>query len=434
MLELDQYHDRLRTSIPYRYRYEVESILRAFHHSHVMLEVYTQGLKSILNTEEFAAFNPVVIAFGSFGRLDGATNISDYDIMFIYQGKKDGKNIELSKKLIRRIISSNVALNFDHREAICNGSFAFDASKAYPIISEDELTGAISHDKDTEVRALQILTEGRCLNNEESYIVIANKLLSYFGFSNNIHKHNLVELKNALTRLKTEYLNGVIVRISQHGGKMTNRKLLKLFSLREFTHLANLFSLAEISLSVANRQGTVSDAIKVLGAPSILKIASFADGNRPLGVLLSGLAPEVKRDAGQIAESYIRALPREVAELYFRPGIADEDSLSTNIRVLAINVLRRFNDLLGLLHDHEFLGKIDKYEPVYANWVILKPFQSVMRYRNELVENAKTLSKALLEISTRACQHSRCDSIDEAIAIYKEIVEYTIESNVEEVK
>ena len=74
--------------------------------------------------------------------------------------------------------------------------------------------------------------------------------------------------------------------------KLTNRKILKLFALREFSHLANLFALTEIAIARCAGSCTEADAKRILSSPSVLKIADFGDAVGSFANLLNRSAPE----------------------------------------------------------------------------------------------------------------------------------------------
>jgi hypothetical protein len=415
---------QLLAVIPYRFRYEVEAILRAFQQSHVMLDIYAQALAvAKLPLIKGKPVCPMAIAFGSFGRLDGATNISDYDVMFLYPGGADRARVSALRSLFRELITSNQALLFDHREAIEKDKFDFDQSHAYPILAVDEIKK-----QENQIRALQILVEGRCLLSAERFAPMTEDLLAVFGFSNEIHSLNLSPLRAALNQQKSNYCNGVIGGLKARRNALTNRKILKLFALREFSHLANMFALTEIAVAVSSKSCTPSSSVRMLSAPSVLKIASFGSATGPLANLLGGIAPTAKQAATAIVEEYVKKLPRAVVQSFggFSTEV-DEDRFTVNIRILALNVLRCLNALFELLHNPAVLKDIDRLGTDVTTWMTYAYFPKIITWRQELIEASKHLSLALSHILDRVDQTTGCPALEDARISLREITEYKLE-------
>jgi hypothetical protein len=424
MQELQQLERRLLAGIPYRYRYEVEAILRAFQQSVVMLEVYSQAVRVATPAKVGETVpNPIVVAFGSFGRLDGAANISDYDVLFLYDGDRNPDRVNAFRSQLRDIVSSNQALMFDHRAAIQQGSFDFDASPAYPILSVEELFRP-----ESEVRALQLLMEGRCLSSNAEYAKVAERLVATLGFAEVVHRLNLAPLRAALSRLKTAYCTGVVGRLRERRTALTNRKILKLFALREFSHLAALFALAETAIAVSAECCNAGGAVRTMSAPSVLKIASFGDSLAALSTLLSRRSPQVKRSSTTIVDAYIDKLRPELDGVFADPSGDDtEEQFTARLRLLTLNVLRHFNSLLQLLHDVDFLCVIDPLEPDITTWMSYKQFRHVLDRRHQLIVAAKELASALKEIVGLVARSSGCPALDDAQASLEDIVNYKLE-------
>jgi hypothetical protein len=70
MNDWEQFEARLLASIPYRFRYNLEDIIRAFHDSKNMLQIYIRALQGASLTGLGTTDELTVVAFGSFGRLD----------------------------------------------------------------------------------------------------------------------------------------------------------------------------------------------------------------------------------------------------------------------------------------------------------------------------------------------------------------------------
>src|SRR5512145_3218145 len=151
MRDCSVFEGQLLGGIPYRSRYSVENALRSFQASNVMLHVYSEAVLSA-KPPQLDGRPPTVIAFGSFGRMDGAPSVSDYDVLFLYQGPVSTTHSEALRAFARRIVQSNRALPFDHRDEIEGGTFDFAKSPAYPILSTTELLA-----EPQGVRSLQVL-------------------------------------------------------------------------------------------------------------------------------------------------------------------------------------------------------------------------------------------------------------------------------------
>jgi hypothetical protein len=369
------------------------------------------------------AVDPLVVAFGSFGRLDGATEVSDYDTIYLYEGPRDSEQEVALRELIRNIVRSNQALLFDHRAAIEDGTFDFDSSPAYPVFAADDIVKP-----DAEGRAVQLLMEGRCLRSPTLHSAIAATLVRNFGYTDSIHGLNLSSFREALSRLKKAYCHGVVGRPSDSHLHLTNRKILKLFALREFSYLANLFALTEVAIWVSVRMSSPTVAVRATSAPSILKIACFGEARGALAALLEARPPAVKQAATEVAETYISKLPKGVTGVFgSSPVDADEDPFIAKVRVLTLNVLRNFDSLLELLHDLEFLEAIDALAPDVTNWMSLQQFNSVLDRRQQLIDSAKTLAAALSEILRIVSPWAGCTALQDARQSLNEILEYSLE-------
>ncbi len=339
-----------------------------------MLQQYSRALAA----ETLPTPAPSVVAFGSFGRLDGSSLLSDFDILFLYGGAPQPERIAECRALIQSIVKSNRSMLFDHRRAIEDGLFDFDKSPAYPILSTQELL-----DDHNELRGIQVITEGRAIRGTAEVQAVRHEILARKGFSENVHQLDLAPLRIALNRSKSSYCNGIIGRLAGDRGSLCNRKILKLFALREFSFIANLFALADVAIATAANIYSPMEAARILSAPSVNKIASFANPTGSFGNIVSSLALDVRKTLTELVAKWPRT---DDTPFSVDPT---EPPLFAHLRVPVLAVLSRYDALLKLLHDEQFIEMIDRLDPVVTNWIGLRPFQRVITYRSELISGAR---------------------------------------------
>jgi hypothetical protein len=251
----DEFERRLLAGIPYRFRQDVESILQSFHDSRVMLGVYRRAVESSSLSTHSMRSNLSVVAFGSFGRLDGSAALSDFDVVYLYRSSKDVKHVQEIRGLITEIIRHNRALLFDHRSEIEQNTFDFDKSPAYPVIATEELFG-----NDPFNRTLQVLTEGRVIYGDDQIAGLRKDLLEkQYGYTENVYSLDFSKLRQDLSNLTTVFCTTTIKQLQGEKIKANNRKILKVFALREFFYLATLFAMTEIALAVGAQHSSVED-------------------------------------------------------------------------------------------------------------------------------------------------------------------------------
>ncbi|MEJ1354255.1 MAG: hypothetical protein RPU52_08455 [Candidatus Sedimenticola sp. (ex Thyasira tokunagai)] len=220
MKDCRYFEDELLAGIPYRFRAHVEETLRSFQESKVMIQLISNAITSVSEVCEASEMPDIVLAIGSFGRLDGCARLSDYDIVYVYDGPFDEIRLQSIRQTIRKIVTDNKALTFDHREPIENGTFDFDASPAYPVLSLDEL-----RENDNKIRILQILTEGRVILGEDKIAEFKSRELEGFGYTANKHSFDLTPLRDALSEMKNAFCTDFIGRLKTENRKLTNRKI-----------------------------------------------------------------------------------------------------------------------------------------------------------------------------------------------------------------
>ena len=419
MHSLDEIGRRFGRGIPGAEQGSVQNALMAYHDSRLMLEMYSRALNSINLRDNRKEPTPSVVAFGSFGRLDGSVQMSDYDVMFLYPGATDAKATTAIEAAITELIFYNKSFPCDHRVEIEAGTFDFGKSLAYPILSEAELW-AIG----AESRALQIITEARVIRQREWVSEQASRLLSErYGYAGDRHSLNLGPLRDGLAGLKTSYCTEVYGRLSEEGRPLTNRKIVKLFALREFHYLATLLSVAESAIAVgAHADGdAVGRARRLLGAPSFLKVASFADPAGTLGCAVPS--------GGSLGEQCAQCLAQHTDKLS-RPDLGSALPTSSpidSIRALVLSVLRPYDRLLGLLHDTAFVKLIDEHKPYVTTWMMDPRFRQITKSRDDLIANAKSLARALLDLIDILSQEIGCRALDEATATLEVVEAYRLE-------
>jgi hypothetical protein len=391
-----------------------------------MLRIYRQAIATTQLPDVGGGKDPIVVAFGSFGRLDGAPDISDYDVLFMYPGSPDRTIVESLRASIRDIVSGNRALPFDHREEIESGVFDFDHSPAYPVLSTEELRSA-----EHEIRALQLITEGRAITNGNQVRSLRSDLLRYFGLADNIYELNLAPFRKALDRMKVSYCTGIFGRLKAEHRPLSNRKILKLFALREFCHLTTLLAAAEVAIAVsgANLDADAPRIAQILSSPSILKVASFGDPSASLGNLITGVSPEVYRELLAIARSHRERLQSSSGTRYDETvdGNDGEADLFEQLKGLTLPVLREYDALIQLLHEPKFLGLIEPLEPDLTTWLGYAQFQKVLDHRASLISLTKRLASSLHEILNTVQLATRAPTLDDAKESLTWIMQYTLD-------
>lgn len=394
MKDCRYFEDELLAGIPYRFRAYVEETLRSFQESKVMVQLFSNAVQAISSTHKQSEIPDIVLAIGSFGRLDGCASLSDYDIIYIYDGLRDDNRVSKIRAMIRKLVIENKALLFDHREEIETYTFDFDKSPAYPVLAVNEL-----FESNNEIRALQILTEGRTIIGDERINHFKSKILDGFGYTNNIHSFDLTPLREALIRMKRAFCHKFIGRLKTENRKISNRKILKLFVLREFFYISSLFALTDIYISCAISQSSKADALRKLSAPSMLKICTLSDPNGNLGKLLSRNRPELRDEILRMLKKRIESIPPSI-RCAIMDQISDpgEAELFPLLRALTLSVLNKYDSLLQLLHDHNFLSIIDQLEPDITTWIAKRNFKKILDRREEMIAAAKLLAISLKEI------------------------------------
>jgi hypothetical protein len=406
----------LLAAIPNRMRDHIEATHRSFLESHVMLQQYSRALAA----EDLGYPTPIVVAFGSFGRLDGSSLLSDFDILFLYQGPSNAMLVTRCRELVTNIVKSNRSMLFDHRAAIEDGSFDFDKSPAYPVLSIDEVLETTN-----ETRALQILTEGRVLCGIPEVQSLRATLLSRGGYTENVHEFDLSPMRAALARMKASYCQGVIGRLATEKRPLSNRKVLKLFALREFSYLACLFSLADIAIAVSAGICSAEQAGRTFSAPSVNKLASFANPTGSFGNIIAALPPNVRESLTELVKNKSARLSAEGDALSsFDTG---EALFFSELRVLVVSLLSKYDALLRLLHDEQFVALIDRHDASVTNWITLRPFQRIVAYRQGLIDGSKDLAELLSQILDRASLGKPSPALEDAQISLGEIIQYQLE-------
>ncbi|MEJ1373433.1 MAG: hypothetical protein RPU12_02065 [Candidatus Sedimenticola sp. (ex Thyasira tokunagai)] len=77
---------------------------------------------------------------------------------------------------------------------------------------------------------------------------------------------------------------------------------------------------------------------------------------------------------------------------------AGEAQLFPPLRALTLSVLTKYDSLLQLLHDHDFLDMIEPLEPDVTTWMSIRKFRRILERREEMIDAAKLLAASLKEI------------------------------------
>jgi len=409
-----RYDRKLLDCIPYENRKSVENVLKSIQESHVMLKVVSNAFTY---NNDFHFLNLSVI--GSFGRMDGCVNISDYDILYLYEGDKDETKVVNIQKLITKTISENKALLFDHRNEIESEIFDFNSSPAYPILSFSEIREFLSSDK-TRNRAIQIITEGRCISNSEKLMNLKIDILNKFGFSDTSTSLDFSLLINYLNELKNSYFSNIIDSLSKSSKKGKNIKILKLFSLREFFYLSTLFALAEIAIGVSNRRIKHDEALRILSAPSILKVTSYAN---PIGNFILLLRELPHSNQKEVTEIFM--LDDKQYKYNYLNNYYEKDMLINNILKQSLAVTSEFDTLLSYLHDPRYLTIIDKCGIDYLQWSTNPKLVALTKNRDRLINISKKYADSIIK-SINILNDCSPMIFDEAIRILNLIKEYKL--------
>lgn len=379
----------LLSALPYAHRDAAENVLRSFQQSQVMLRLYAKALSSV-TAPDLTGRHFMVAAFGSFGRLDGADELSDYDSLFIYSGDSDRIVVESLRAFIRRLVVSNKGLPFDHRVEIEAGRFDFDHSPAYPILSEADLLTA-----QPRTRAVQLTIEARLVHGGERLRRLREEVLAQLGFSTDIHELDFLQLRTELNGLKDRFLDPFTRSLAtSHAPR--NRKILKLFALREFSYLTTLLATVEVCIAVEQRRATPSDAATLISAPSLLKLLCFSDPNRSLAHLLNRLAPDV---VGEVARALSKHVDGQGATLSkLTPNSPSAYACLTILREIALTVVGHYDALLNRLHNARFLDHIDSLAPTVTAWMGNSEFGRILRSRAAMIDGTKRLASALRDV------------------------------------
>ncbi|WP_022664487.1 hypothetical protein [Desulfospira joergensenii] len=419
MRDCNNFEQCFLSSIPYRFRMLTENALKASQESEVMLNLFGNALISAKVSTSLDLPNILIVAIGSYGRLDGASKFSDYDILYLYEGNKDNDVVNIIRKFIKEIVIGNKALLFDHREEIENDTFDFDISPAYPVLSTNEL-----FNEDYEIRALQLLTEGRALCQHEVVDQLKKDLITKYGYTQNINELDFRNLTNSLENLKNAFCTEIIGRLANSGRKLNNKKILKLFALREFFYIATLFSISEIAIGVSANNFTISQSIRKMSSPSTLKISSFGDPNNPIHALIRNQIPEVFDEIIKILEPKIDQIPLP-GRMVFKSSHDDPKEISY-LRAISLSVVHKFNSLLKRLHDENFLSSIAEFEPDYTTWIGKRQFSHITKSREELIQSSKILAITIVEILTFISEATDTGTFEDAIQTLNKIKDYEI--------
>lgn len=366
---------------------------------------------------------PIVVAFGSFGRLDGSVDVSDYDSIFVYPGARDDGCIDVVRGIITQVVSSNKALPFDHRAEIESRTFDFSASPAYPIISQDELL-TLTH----PIRSLQVLTEGRLVCPDGVLEETRSGLLSRLGYSDDRHTLNFTSLRSALNDVRREYCTSIIGRLCSDHRPLSNRKVLKLFALREFFYLATLFSTAEVSIAASTGTSTSGNAVNLLSSPSILKVTSFADSTGALSHLLHRIRPEARIELSRRVAQRVEAMSQAERIATTDTNVDTEESeLDRNIRAVSLSPLSHYDALIQLLHDTRFLAQIDGLEPDVTTWMGFRQFDKILVHRQAMIGASKNLASMLKDILVFVRDTGWRYPLEEAIVSLDQIIDYDLQ-------
>lgn len=386
-----------------------------------MLQVFARAVEALPPPRLAGNSPPFIVAFGSFGRLDGDPAISDYDVLYLYPGRKNISNVRALQGYIRELVSTNKALPFDHRAEIESNKFKFDASPAYPILSTDELRKTIA-----AVRQLQMLTEGRAINEPAKVLETRKTLLESLGYTDNLLALNLSPLRDSLDSFKGSYCTQFLGSLHASAHPRRNRKILKLFTLREFSYLSSVFSVADIAIATSSRAAPLEGLVQMLSAPSVLKIASFADESGSLATLFHTLPPPLKQELREIIRDHVKAISPD--KLVGMPKLTDGDAdlFFTGIRLLVLNILHVYDLLLYRLHDKSFLAQIDLRGPDVATWIAVPPFPSILASRAQLIAASRALAASLCDVLECVARRKHCPAVADALLSLQRVREYQL--------
>jgi hypothetical protein len=419
MKDCERFKRSLQNALPYTVRHSIEHTISAFDASHTVLRLMATAVEAAISSAA-SGTDLHVVAIGSFGRLDGQADISDMDAIYLYDGPSQKRKSIKTQEMICGLVSKNQCFRFDHRRELEAHKFDFEASFAYPVIGTSELTNKTSNN-----RAIQLITEGRVLRHRDTVDSLRMKLLKGFGYEEVITDLDFTALRAALAQFKDSYCDAVIALKGKHKWDLTNRKILKLFALREFSYLATLFAVAEISLRVAMGIDDKHPPIATLSAPSIIKIASWSS---PFGVFAEVLQRQGAAALNEITgvlKAGLTSLPK-LDEAFAQQQVAEGNDpvVFRYLRAYIVPILVKHDALIDFLHNPDILASFDKYEPHLTTWIGKPQFQRVFSKRQQMIDALKAFAtqlKAILPIL-----ENQGLIIHEADAALAEVVSYQL--------
>ena len=421
MEDLREFENRLMSALPYAFRFTAEEALRSYQESRVMLHLYCNALRAsklpLLNGKE-----PMVVAFGSFGRLDGSVLLSDYDVVFLYSGPPASDYVNEVQAYIRRLVSANEAFPFDHRPQIVDGSFDFSRSPAYPILSTVELLA-----EPKSIRSLQVLTEGRCLTDESQLRTLRENILNDLGFSQDSLTLDLTSLRDGLAALKSAFLGSFKIRLATEPSELRNRKILKLMALREFFYLVTLLSIAEVALVVAVGACSVAKAATLLSAPMFLKLLSLSDPQEAFARVLRQIPSNLSTGLYERIEKQVENAG-DIANLMVDGQESELPRVLVGVRTITLGALIPYDKLLQKLHSPGFLDQLDKMSSDVTTWLGNRTYMEILSLREEMLMCTKALARAVLgivDVVQRSKSSVTCQGAQDAL---EEIISYSFET------
>ena len=429
MKDFSYYERQLLACLPHRFRDSVNGSIQSFEQSRSLLQIYKRAVESWPTNIEKRQV--ALAAFGSLGRLDGSTLTSDYDVLHLYAGVADDECFKVIREAIKKLLQNNEALPFESRDRIANETLDFHRCPAYQILSVEELLGDTK-----QIQALQLLTESRTVLGEDMVFDIRERVLRKHGYSDNEFEVNYSPLREGLLQLNTSYRKEVMGRLAKENRTLLNRKVLKLFTLREFFYLATLFALVEAALAGCKRRGSVSETLRILSAPCILKLAASGNPTGPLSQLIYGHSVEVAAEVTRITSRHIKnlllepdsAIDEESGETSGVATSAKENDFSSNFRTLALAPLAKYDILLRRLHDPEFLVLIDRFRPDITTWLGHKEFNAMLSLRRQLIQFTVSLAYCLNEVLQYINKSSPSPALDDAIKTLEVIIDYRLDA------
>jgi hypothetical protein len=129
-----------------------------------------------------------------------------------------------------------------------------------------------------------------------------------------------------------------------------------------------------------------------------LKIASFSSSRGALTRAFETIGPTLQNEILRRLKTHQQSTP--AVDRLMVPEVAgpDQGQIHAQVRSLALPVLAKYDALLALLHDAEFMARMDLLEPDITTWLGHRSFQKILQHRSQMIDGAIRLAQALRDV------------------------------------